>query len=178
MNCQDFNDRLLETLDSDVQSAASEHLRQCGDCRQALLREKAVAESLRHTLERATAGLSLRPDVRRAIQQALKPAPPSAWVRAWRFISIPIRPSAAAATCMGLMILLAAILFYRRTTETPSPHANAQSSQETWVIDVPIQTQTHVFRRENNTVVDIVVPGAIVGHARFSEHKEPPSKRL
>ena len=42
----------------------------------------------------------------------------------------------------------------------------------TCVIEVPIQTEMHVFRRQNNMVVDAIVTGDSVIDASFSENMQ------
>jgi anti-sigma factor RsiW len=179
MNCQDLQDRLHEyldeTLDADTQAAAREHLRQCGDCRRALLREETVAQSIRRSLDRATAGLSLRPEMQRNILKALKPKPAAsnAWVLAWQsFIAMPIRPIGAGAALLSVLLLALGIQFYRPATETPAPQAATQPGPDICVIDVPIQTETHMFRRQDHTVVDAIAPSVSMAHARFPENSK------
>ncbi len=181
MNCADFNERLLEYVDeslpAEVQAAGREHLRQCADCRRALQGEQALANSLRHSFDRATAGLSLRPDAEQRILRALEsPAPPvSAWARAWQWlVSIPLRPVAAAAALLLLLFLLRGIPFHHRAVPGSAPQAAAQAALAATVVDVPMQTQVHYFRWEANTVVDTIVPGDAVASAQFPQNKETP----
>src|SRR5258706_5754539 len=124
MNCQDFNHRLHEYLDEalsrDDRAAARERLRHCGHCRRALLREKTVAQSVRHSLERATAGLSIRTEVKRRVLEALeaKSAPSNTWLRAWqRFVFVPSRPAGAAAALLVVWLLFLRSHFHRQAGE-------------------------------------------------------------
>jgi hypothetical protein len=183
MNCDEFNDRLLEfldeSLDAGVQDSAREHLRECGDCRRAVQREQATAESIRHSLERAAANISLRPEARRNILRALEsqPAPAYNWLRAWLF-SVPVRLIGAGAALTALVLLLRGISLNHRMAERPAPTLAAQSDQNIRTIDVPGQTPTHVFRWENDSVVDMIIPGATVGYAQIPEMKQTTAKRL
>jgi anti-sigma factor RsiW len=184
MNCEIFHGLLYEyldeTLDAEVKAAAREHLGQCDACRHAFLREQALAKSMRQTLDRATAGLSLRSGMRQSVLRALelKPAPSNAWSRAWQsFISIRIRPAGAAATLLGLLFLFLGVFlgiqYYRQTAKDSDFQTTAQTGHYACVIDVPIQTQTHVFRRQDNTIEDAVASGASIGHAGFFEDSKP-----
>jgi hypothetical protein len=174
MNCQEFNDRLYdyvdETLGSEAQAAAREHLRQCGECRRAVMREKAVARSIRHSLDRATAGLSIRPEMLRNVLTASesKAIRTNILVQIWEwFISKPLRPVGAGAALLGALVLMAGLQARRPPTENSASRAVTEARQNAWVIDVPIQTQIHVFRRQNGTVIDAITPSVVFGHARF-----------
>ena len=81
MNCEQFNDQLPEYLDKTLPAAAlataRDHVQQCNACRQTLARQEALAKSIRLSLHQETKGLSLRPEARRNILNALdleKPA--------------------------------------------------------------------------------------------------------
>jgi anti-sigma factor RsiW len=182
VNCTDFNALLHEFLDGtlrgNVQDAAREHLEECGDCRRALLREKAFAQSIRHSFERATTGISPRPGMRRDILAlSSKSAPPEAWQQRWRnFISSVTRPARASAALLCLLTLFGGILLFHRTV--PSSKITAETSQYSRVIDVPIPVQTHVFQYENGTVVDAIVTRVAIGHAAFFENEKPSPKTL
>lgn len=184
MNCKAFQDRLHEyldeALDAEVQDAAREHLRQCDACRHALLREQAFAESVGQSLGRATAGFSLRPGMRQNILRALetKATTPNAWRRAWQsFISIPLRAAGALAMLLGALILFSGIQFFRPRTMNATSKTIPQTGHYSCVINVPIQTRTHVFRWQNNTIEDAIVSSTSVGRANFSETSEPPSPK-
>ncbi len=183
MNCEMFNGLLYEyldeTLDCELKAAAREHLGQCDACRRAFLREQALAKSMSQTLDRATAGLSVRPGMRQSVLRALelKPAPSNPWSRAWQsFISIRLRPAGAVATFLGVLLLFLGVHFYRQTAKDSPAHAIAQTGRCAWVINVPMQTQTHVFRRQDNTIEDAFASGTSVGHAGFFEDSKPQPK--
>ena len=173
MNCQDFNynlhDYLDQTLAPEAQAAAREHLRQCDVCRMALSREANVARSVHRSLDHAAAGLSLRPETRRNVLRALEPktAPPSPWLPAWRWlVSTRFRPlvAAGAALLAGILLLLA-LQFQRQTARRTGPQEATQNGLEAErVVNVPLQTQTHVFQRENDTIIDAVIPGTAMEH--------------
>ena len=184
MNCETFHDLLHEyldeTLDAEFQAATREHLRQCDACRHACLREQAFAKSMGLSLDRATAGLSVRPGMRQYVLQALesKPAPSNAWWRAWqRLISIRLRPAGAVATLLGGLLLFVGIQLYRQTAKVAAPQTIAQTGRHPCVINVPIQTQTHVFRRQDNTIEDAIASSTGVGNASFFENSEQPSPK-
>ncbi len=184
MNCNNFqavlHDYLDETLDAEDQAAAREHLQQCGDCRRAVMREETFANSIRHSLDRATAGLSLRPEMRRNVLKALESEPrqPNAWLHAWRsFISTTVQPARASAALLCLLLLFSGVQFYRRTAKDYPPKTTAQASQYSWVVHVPIPAQTYVFQHQNNAVVDAIAASVAVGHAGFFEDKKPSLER-
>lgn len=180
MNCNNFkavlHEYLDETLDADVQAAAREHLQQCDDCRRAVMREETLAKSIRHSLDQATAGLTLRPEMRRDILQALeaKTAPPNSWLHAWRsFISIAMRPARAGVVLLCFLLLFFGVQFYRRTAKNASTEPTPQTGHYTWVIHVPIPAQTYMFQHQNNAVVDAIAASVALGHAGFFEDKKP-----
>jgi len=88
------------------------------------------------------------------------------------FFSTPARVVGASAVLLGILLLFAGIQFQWTMTRDPASQEIAQAGPGTYVIDVPIQTQTHVFQRRNNTLVDAIVPSAAVGHARLVEQSE------
>lgn len=175
MNCQDFNynlhDYLDETLGPEAQAAARDHLRQCAVCRSALLREEKLIKSIRHSLRRATAGLSLRPETRRKVLRALQPksTPPGFRVWVWQlFRAVPLRPLGAMAALLLLALLLLALQWHRREAERSTSQVATQNRQEDErVIYLPLQTQTHVFHRQNDTIIDAVIPGTAMEHVVF-----------
>ena len=179
MNCETFHDLLHEyldeTLEAQVQAAAGEHLRQCDACQRACLREQALAKSMEQTFVRATAGLSVRPGMRQDVLQTLKAEPvvSNNWWSAWRRF-IFIRPAGAVAMLLGALLLFAGIHFYRQAAKDAAPQTIAQTGHYTLVINVPMQTQTHLFRRQDNTIEDAVVSSTSVGHASFFEDRERP----
>jgi Putative zinc-finger len=184
MNCQDFNNCLDEYLDKILgaadQAAAREHLRQCAACRRALHREETAARSIRRSLDRATAGLWLRPETRRAIlkEAASRATLSSAWKRAWQwYIASPLRPAAAGAALLAVLLLLIGIPLLHRS-RNDSRQTIAGSAGDNCVIDVPIQTHTRIFRLEKGTVQDAMDLGVAVGRARFPDNNERSSKAL
>ena len=184
MNCNNFkavlHEYLDETLHAEAQAAAREHLQQCGDCRRAVMREETFANSIRHSLDRATAGLSLRPEMRRNILKASESnsARPNTWLHtSQNFIWTAMRPARASAALLCLLLLFFGVQFYRRTANDSPPTTTAQASQYSWVIHVPIPVQTHVFQHQNNAVVDVMAASVAVGHAGFFEDKKPSLER-
>jgi len=217
MNCQDFQDNLYdyldETLNAARQAAAREHLRQCENCRHALAREKAVAQAIRHSLEQATAGLSLRPEVGRNVLQALEtetalgqnpsalcgqeksgirsPKAPATSVALgsdaadvgeprgrtvlrrpvsdffqW-LLATPLHLAGASAALLGLLLLVCVGPLRRQVQTHSDSQAVGRAGFQTCVIDVPMRSQIHIFRREGDAVVDGLVETEAVGYARF-----------
>ncbi|HZM01635.1 MAG TPA: zf-HC2 domain-containing protein [Candidatus Saccharimonadales bacterium] len=168
MNCETFNDLLPEYLDETLpageQAAVREHVLKCGTCQRTLAREEASAKSIRFSFNRETEGLSLRPEIRQNILIAANQpeAAPSireniraCWASLWR------QPAWAGAVLFCLLLLVFGALFYLH----PAKRSSAQAS--TYVIDVPLQTETYIYRRHNNTVVDAVVTGVSVIDAKL-----------
>jgi anti-sigma factor RsiW len=183
MNCKSFNDVLHEyldeTLDAEDQAAAREHLRRCDPCRSALLRERAFSESVGRSFDRTTAGLSLRSGMRQDVLRALEsePASSSAWSGILRrLFSLRLRPAGAMATFLGVALLILVAALHHHVSRDSAPQAVSQTGPVACVIHVPIRTQIHVFRRENNTVEDAVAYGTCVGHAGLPEISEPSTK--
>jgi anti-sigma factor RsiW len=177
MNCENFNDRLLEylegTLSAAEQAAAREHVQQCGACQQALARQEAFAKSIRHSFHLETQRLSLRPETRRNILNALKQpgSSPTAWENVQAFIAVLWRrPAWAGAILLCLVLLTSGGRFYLSSAERSSARGTVREDRMTCVIDVPIQTETRVYRRQNNMVVDAVVTENSVIDASFSEN--------
>jgi anti-sigma factor RsiW len=184
MNCETFHDLLPEyldeTLDADAQAFARQHLRQCDACRRALLREQVFAKAVRLSLERATAGISVRPQMRQNVIRALEPKPAGsrAWWRGWpSFAFIRVRSIGVAAAFLGVVLLLLGLQFYRQEVKDSAPKTVAQSVHYTWVITVPMQTQTHVFRWHNGAIEDAVLSGASVGYASLFDDRKKPSPK-
>ena len=178
MNCKDFNESLPEYLDgalgAEVQAAARTHLEQCPDCRRMLRRQEMVEGSIRRALDRATASLSVRPGMQRDVLHALESerAASNVWIRAWRrLVSIAVRPTIARAALLGILLLAMGIQFHRMVRNS-GPQPIYQADSDELVIDVPMQTQMHVFEREDGRIVDAVAWSTSVGHGRFVNKDE------
>lgn len=179
MNCEHFNDRLYElldeTLDDQTQAAAQAHLNQCEDCRRIFLREEALAKSMRNSLDRATGTLALTHVARRNILNSLeaKPGLSKFWAFAWRkFVLPPKQLIAVSVTLLLVLLLLLVSGIYRRLRVDSATQSIAGVGHTSYIVDVPIQTQTLTFRVERNTIVDTLVPDATVGRAYFVENNE------
>lgn len=139
MNCEHFYDIVYEYLDGTLppseKQAAERHVEECGACGRAVGREKALAASL----QRATAGLALRPQTK---EKLLSRPIPRAWVSPWWWI--------AAGAC-ALLVLMAG----RRFVPSSPPPRAAYATR--WTVDVPIETERYVFQNPGTTVVDAVV---------------------
>jgi len=183
MNCDTFLDLLHEyldeTLDAEVDSSLRQHLQQCAACRDALQREQTLAAALRISLERATAAISLRPQLQQNVIRALEARPVVANSR-WRdwpdFIFLRWRLLGSAATVLILFGLYFGLSSHRQKTVSAVPKAAAPPAHYICVITVPLQTQTHVFRQRNNTIEDAVISGTGLGYASLFEDRNPAPK--
>jgi hypothetical protein len=107
-----------------------------------------------------------------------KPIAPNVLILAWRWVfSSPIHVAGMGAAVFGALFLFLGVQPHRPVAENSSGSAVAEMRQNTRVIDVPIQTETHVFHRENDRVVDAIKPRVALGHASFPE-PELPTKSL
>jgi hypothetical protein len=179
MNCTDFNALLHEfvdkTLRGDARAAAGKHLEECGDCRRALMRERAFAKSIGHSFDRALTGISLPPQTRQKIRALSSNSPLPGAPRPWRSIILSLaRPVCASAVLLCLLLLFGGIHFLHR--KAPRPKITAETSPYSWAINVPIPVQTHVFQYENGTVVDAIVTRVAIAHAGFLEDEKPSPK--
>jgi predicted anti-sigma-YlaC factor YlaD len=182
MNCDTFHDLLQEyldeTLDANVQAAAHQHLAQCDNCRGACLREQSLAKFMEQSLERATAGLSVRPGIQQNVLRTLEweSTPFSGWRRAWQSLtSIAIRPMGTVAALLVVLLFVVGIHLYRQAVKDTTFRATAQNGQHNYVIDIPMRTQTHVFRRQDSTIEDSLASSLSVGHANLFEDRAQPS---
>jgi Putative zinc-finger len=177
MNCENFAEQLPEYLDGALseteQAVAEEHIQKCGVCQSMLAQQEAFAKSLRLSFERETQGLSLRPEVKRNILNALKRPefPPTARENIQAFFAFLWQHPAGAGTVLFCLVLLIfGRRFYQDSANYSSTQGTAKDDRITYVIDVPIQTEMHVYRRQNNMVVDAVVTEISVIDASFSEN--------
>ncbi|HZV33066.1 MAG TPA: zf-HC2 domain-containing protein [Verrucomicrobiae bacterium] len=179
MNCEQFKDRLPEYLDETLsaaeQTAANDHVQNCVACRQALAREQALAKSFQLSFDRETQRLSLGAEARQNILKAWKQRElrsASTWgsVRAF-FTETPWKPAWAGLGfgCI-LLFISASLLLQRKPVERASLQPAQRESADNYVVDVPIETEVHLYRREGNSVVDAVVKGATIINATFSEN--------
>jgi anti-sigma factor RsiW len=168
MNCESFqsglHEYLDEALDSGTRAEARLHLQQCSACQRAFDRECAMANVLRQSLSNAAAGLSVDPRMRQDILHALEANPSSAdsWLAALKASTL-FRPVLAAAAVLGVGILLIEGAVHRYAAKAVIQRQHGFSSA--WVVDVPIQTQRHVFQRQTGTVVDSITEEMNGAHA-------------
>ena len=177
MNCENFNDRLPEyledTLSTAEQAVAREHVQICGACRQALAQQEALAKSIRLSFNRETQGLSLRPETKRNILNALKRPefPPTAWENIQAFFAVLWRHPAWAGTVLFcLVLLISGSRFHLDSARHSAGPTTVKEDHVAYDIDVPIQTEVHVYRRQDNMVVDAVVAEISVIDASFSKN--------
>lgn len=184
MNCEQFNDRLPEYLDETLsaaeQFAAREHIQNCPACRQALASEEAFAKSIRLSFERETQRLSLGAEARQNILRACTQRelqPTSSWQRLLAFfMDSPWKPVWAGLVLLGIVLFISGNrLLHRQPVSLASFQPVARESADIYVVDVPIEAETHLYRRQENRVVDAVVKGATVINATFSESPSPAS---
>src|SRR5215472_2013374 len=101
MNCQEFSENIFEYVDEALESAALAaargHLRECANCRSALLREQARTHSIQQSLIKATTALKFSSKPK---QNLLRPPEPETtlaeiWKRIWqRLFHISLQPIA------------------------------------------------------------------------------------
>lgn len=176
MNCESLTDRLPEYLDGTLpateHAAAQQHIEECAVCRQAVVRQKAFAKSVQLTLNREVQGLSLSAKTRQNILDALKqpePEPATSWKRLASYLTIAWRkPTWAGLAFVCLLLFIFGNRFYLQPARRSAPQAMAHEAGDIYVVDVPIESETHFFRRQNGNVVDTVVKGAGLISANFS----------
>lgn len=176
MNCEDFNDRLLEYLEDSLstadQAAAREHVQKCGACQKALAHQEALAKSIRLSFHRETQRLSLRPETKRNVLNALNrpELPPTDRESIRAFFAVLWRRPARVGTALAcLVLLISASRLHLDSANDFSARAPVKDDRITYDIDVPIQTEMHVYRRQNNMVVDAIVTENTAIDASFSE---------
>ncbi len=179
MNCEDFNDRLPEFLEDALstadQAAAREHVQKCVACQQALAQQEALAKTIRLSFHRETQRLSLRPETKRNILNTLKRPKfaPTAWERVQTFCAVLWRhPGWAGTVLLCLALLISGGRLYLDSAKLSSAQATVKDDRITYDIDIPIQTEMHVYHRQNNMVVDAVVTEISAIDASFSENMQ------
>jgi hypothetical protein len=181
MDCHTFNSLLHEYLDDALDAGRRDavrlHLGQCGACRQALAREEVLSNSIRQSLDQATAHLSVRPGMGPRVLRALESEPSRwlAWMAAVRSLAA-IRPAGAVAAAMGVALFLLCIQFYRHGAGRPELNM-AGSGRGTCVVNVPLPARTHEFRMQGDIVVDSISDEAGIADARISEGSDQSSTK-
>jgi hypothetical protein len=102
-----------------------------------------------------------------------KPSLADAWKRLWqRLFPNALRPIGigAALVCFGLLVL--EVHVHRSGGPSTQEGADKRADKTMYVVDVPIQTETHLFLRQNNMIVDTLVAEVSVGHAGWEETNE------
>ena len=184
MNCERFQDELLEyvdgTLSADARAVADKHLAECDTCRQALEKERHLASVLSNRLKQSSQTLTLHPEVRRNILTACRQngsAPTLAesliglckyWVRM--------------AVILVAMLLVAGFLLAihfsgtRRHGTASVPivqHVSAVTSaaennpQRSVSVQVSYYLPRRQFHQEGNLVVDTLVDESVVASGTF-----------
>jgi anti-sigma factor RsiW len=130
---------LDETLPAAEQSAARDHIQTCHECQRSLACQQAFAKSIHGSFDREVQGLSLSPETRQNILSSVKRR--NTFADFWRYPAW-----AAAVACLAAFLITGARY-----------HSTAKINHDTLVVDVPTQTQTHIYRRQKNMVIDDVV---------------------
>ena len=165
MNCEDFEKGLPDFLDGTwppAENAAWQgHIRKCGACQQALTRQEAFAKSARGLFDSETQGLSLGAETRRKVLSGSKQKEiqPTSWEILSTVIAKLGRPPIRAGVVLVCILLL---VFSGRFIGDKSP-------RNTYVVDVPMEREVHIFQRQNNAVIDDVVEEVTVIDGSFSE---------
>jgi hypothetical protein len=182
MNCQTFHSLLYdyvdEALEPGVQEEARLHVERCESCRNAFLREQALASSMWRSFEHSTARLSVRAGMRRDVLKALesKPSGLRALLEAWRNLPV-VRPSGMAAAAIGSLVFLTCMQFYLRPAGKGARSSAAGFARFALIINVPISSHSHVFRMEGNAVTDSVANESSVADATLYENGDPVSPK-
>lgn len=149
MNCPDFHELLFDYVDDTlaprVKARADAHLENCASCRAAVERERTLAGSLRATLQRGTAQLSLDPGFHDRVLRAAAPAPARApWWSGWRsWHALPLQPAGAAC---ALLLLVGLGFAAHRWSARPRAASNASRPDTiTWVVRVPLPAEQPAF---------------------------------
>jgi hypothetical protein len=164
---------LEDTLSAADQAAAREHVEKCGVCQKTLAQQETFENSIRLSFHRETQGLSLRPETKRTILNAVKRAESSPTlsesIQAF-FAAIRRYLAWVGIVVVCSVLLISARRFYLGSTMNSSAQATVKDDRITCVINVPIRNEMPVYRKENNTVVDAVVIENSVMDAGFSEN--------
>jgi len=169
MNCQEFQSHVHEYMDQALPAAAlkavEEHLASCESCRAALARATAFGQALHRHMTSLTAGLALRPESRLLINEMREPVPSrlsTNFGQLW--FGLVFRPAVAciAVALVGWVVFRA----YHPSAEGPNEAINSPSVS--WVVDVPMQTETHILNTTEGHVIDAVLPSVALGHARWT----------
>jgi hypothetical protein len=129
-----------------------------------------MSYSIHQSLIQAIAGLRFSPQSKRTVLRL--ESKPTLWkqIREKLFSnSLRLIGAGSALLCIGVLVV--AIQFHHRVDHSAQQHANMET-ERTYVVDVPVQTVTHLFQRENNTVVDALVADVSVGYAGSAEIDE------
>ena len=95
----------------------------------------------------------------------------------WLFATPP-RLAGAGVALLGLLLLVCVGPLRRQVQTHSDSQAVGRAGFQTCVIDVPMRSHIHVFRREGDTVVDALIATEAVGYARFVTHPDRSEKPL
>jgi anti-sigma factor RsiW len=170
MNCRRLQHRLYEylegTLSRGAQAAAERHLSGCAACRQALERERQIAQTLAGGFRRATASLRLPPEVQRRVRTALAEERSAAQARHSRDFSW-LRSAWPQALAASLLLLLAGLFFFARTPAQKTASPQPPLSRDEVLVQHSYVVPAYTFRREEGFVVDALIYQTNTVHERF-----------
>jgi hypothetical protein len=176
MNCRKFIHDLPEYLDRTLKgrrlAAAQEHFDRCPECRLAVQREQAAGRAIRDALERAADPLSISTKLAgrilaASVPQTEIPAQPTE-VYSWSWLQVhPFRSVAAVFAIAGVLLLSRKLSRHRAETSFTG------ADRDSYVVDVPFQTEVHLFQLRNGTVVDTVITSVTEGRANFTTSPKP-----
>lgn len=195
MNCQSFQDELLEyvegTLSTDAQALADEHLAACDACRLAVEKEKRLARTLSRRLQRSSETLVLRPEIRRHIlvsspQKVVPPTMAESLIRLWNYwLGLAAVPVSLLAVATLLLVLHSystrrESILTTLTPNVPLPTPVAvQNPPPTVSVQMSYHLPTHQFHQEGNVVVDTLMNETVVATETFpSSSQESVSSQL
>jgi hypothetical protein len=183
VNCETFNDVLPEYLDGTLlaaeQAAAREHVAKCGVCQLAVAKQEALARTLQHAFNREVERLSLSAKTREIVLDALKRQelePTTRRERLLAYLTVPWwNPACAGFAFVCLLMFVFAGHFHVLPAGRSDLQPMARESGDSYVVDVPIESEMHFFRRRNGSVVDAVITEAGIISANFSRNTHPSS---
>jgi anti-sigma factor RsiW len=130
MNCKRcqklFHEYLDENLSPRVRTSIEEHLRDCGDCRDALAEERSLSTSMRGLLNRQVEGLKLRPGVQHEVVKAIESGAPSPKIHR-NYRRILLRPALAMGVAACVLVAVMAIFQNGKSPPTQPAAQHPQS---------------------------------------------------
>jgi len=179
MNCGRIQNCLLEyvegTLSPRAIAATESHLAYCSACREAVERERQLAQFLSREFARGSELLRLNADFNRRVAAALSRATDQEVRvpgRSFPGLRLP-RPMAAAASILIVVILLGGSIFLLRE---PGPGSNSSASREVpppVSIQVTYRVPAYIFRKEGDRVIDTLSYAQVVNETLWVGNETP-----